>query len=114
MRGRSQGSNDKVDELIVFLTPFVRSLLERVEADEFTTTQFIEVMHLDPETELAYQQALAEWGESPDNARMVVHGQVIPAALRASGMVEWAGFAYGEDDPWAVPAIWKLKTSDDA
>ncbi len=82
---KRQISNDKVDELIVFLTPAIRSLLERVEADEFTTTQFIEVMHLDPQSELAYQQALVEWGEAPDHARMVIHGQVIPAAMRASG-----------------------------
>lgn len=108
MRERRQISNDKVDELIVFLTPFVRSLLERVEAEEFTTTQFIEVMHLDPQSELAYQQTLAEWGEDPDNARRVIHGQVIPAAMRASGKVEWLGFAYDEDDPWAVPAWWRL------
>ena len=46
MRERRQVSNDRVDELIVFLTPYVRSLLERAEADEFTTTQFIEVMHI--------------------------------------------------------------------
>ena len=49
MRERRQVSNDKVDELIVFLTAYIRSLLERVEADEFTTTQFVEVMHLDLE-----------------------------------------------------------------
>jgi len=110
MRERRQISSDKVDELIVFLTPHIRSLLERVEADEFTTTQFIEVMHLDPQSELAYQQAMTEWGENPDNARMVIHGQVIPAAMRASGMVEWIGFAHEEEDPWAVPAWWRLKT----
>jgi len=111
MREKRQISNDKVDELIVFLTPAIRSLLERVEADEFTTTQFIEVMHLDPQSELAYQQALVEWGEAPDHARMVVHGQVIPAAMRASGKVEWIGFAHGEEDPWAVPGLWRLLES---
>lgn len=110
MRDRRQISNDKVDDLILFLTPYFRSLLERVEADEFTTTQFIDVIHLDPETELAYQQALAEWGEDADNARLVIHGQVIPAAMRATGMVEWIGFAHDEEDPWAVPAWWRLKT----
>jgi hypothetical protein len=39
---------------------------------------------------------------------MVVHGQVIPAALRQSGLVEWIGFAHGEDDPYGVPARWRL------
>lgn len=111
MRERRQISNDKVDELIVFLTPYIGDLLDRVEADEFTTTQFIEVMQLDPQTELAYQQALAEWGENPNNSRMVVHGQVIPAAMRATGKVEWIGFAHEEEDPWAVPAWWRLKTA---
>ncbi len=111
MRDRRQISNDKVDDLIEFLTPFIRSLLERVEADEFTTTQFIEVMQLDPPTERAYQKALTDWGEAPDQAKLVIHGQVIPAAMRASGMVEWIGFAHGEDDPWAVPAWWRLKSA---
>lgn len=110
MRGHQQVSNDKVDELIVFLTPYIRSLLQRVEADEFTTTQFIEVMHQDPATEEAYQRALTEWGEIPHQAKMVIHGQVIPAAMRASDMVEWIGFAHGEADPYAVPAWWRLKT----
>lgn len=114
MRDRQQPSNDKVDDLIVYLTPFVRSLLERVEADEFTTTQFIEVMQLDPQAEAAYRHAMIEWGERPDNARMVIHGQVIPAALRASGKVEWLGFAHGESDPWAVPGLWRLLGSEDA
>jgi hypothetical protein len=111
MRERRQISNDKVDELIIFLTPFIRSLLERVEADEVTTTQFIEVMQLDPPTERAYHRALTDWGEAPDQSKLVIHGQVIPAAMRASGMVEWIGFAHGEDDPWAVPAWWRLKSS---
>jgi len=110
MRGRQQISNDKVDELIVYLTPYIRSLLQRVEADEFTTTQFIEVMHQDPATEQAYQHALTEWGELPRQSKMVIHGQVIPAAMRASDMVEWIGFAHEENDQWAVPAWWRLKT----
>lgn len=102
---------DNVDELIAFLTPVVRSLLLRIEGDEFTTTQFIEVMQLDPPSAAAYEQAIAMWGERPDQSRMVIHGQVIPAALRASGLVEWLGFAHGEDDPWAVPAWWRLLTA---
>jgi hypothetical protein len=111
MSERRQISNDKVDELIIFLTPVVRSLLERVEAEEFTTTQFIEVIHQDPQSELAYQEALAAWGEAPHQSKMVIHGQVIPAAMRASGKVEWVGFAHGEDDPWAVPGLWRLLDS---
>lgn len=110
MHGHGQISNDKVDELIVYLTPYVRSLLQRVEAEEFTTAQFIEVMHQDPESERAYQQALTQWGELPHQSKLVIHGQVIPAALRASDMVEWLGYAHGEEDPYAVPALWRLNT----
>ena len=62
-------------------------------------------------TRFGSDKALAEWGEDPDNARLVIHGQVIPAAMRASDMVEWIGFAHGEDDPWAVPAWWRLRSA---
>jgi hypothetical protein len=100
---------DAIDNLIEKMNRPVRSLLERLEGDEFTTGQFIELMLTDETGAAAYRQALADWGESESRAKMVIHGQVIPAALRNSGMVEWAGFAYGEDDPYAVPARWRVK-----
>jgi hypothetical protein len=43
---------------------------------------------------------------------MVVHGQVIPGILRRSNLVEWLGFAHGEDDPYAVPGRWRLLAVD--
>ena len=49
------------------------------------------------------------WGESEHYAKMVVHGQVIPAILRRSERLEWTGFAHGEDDPYGVPAWWRLR-----
>ena len=99
---------DRVEELIDALYPVVEDILRRLEGDEFTTVEFIEVMLSDPRAGAAYESALRRWGEGERYAKMVVHGQVIPAALRRSGLVEWAGFAYGEDDPYAVPARWRL------
>lgn len=99
---------DRVDALIDDLAPVVAAILGRLEGDEFTTGEFIEVMLSDPPAAAAYEQALERWGEGERYAKMVVHGQVIPAAMRRSGLVEWVGFAHGEEDPYAVPALWRL------
>jgi hypothetical protein len=101
---------DLVEELIVFLTPPLFDVLERLDADEFTTVQFIEVLQTDPDAKAAYDEALRRWGEDETYSKMVVHGQVIPTVLRRSDRVEWAGFAHGEPDPYAVPAWWRLKS----
>jgi hypothetical protein len=101
------GRPDLVEELIEFMTPTVVDILERVDADEFTTVQFIDVLQTDPAANEAYQEALRRWGEDEHYSKMVVHGQVIPMIMRRSGIVEWSGFAHGEDDPYAVPAWWK-------
>lgn len=98
-----------VDDLIAGIFPLVDDLLQRIDGDEFTTNDFIELLRSLPEGEVAYEQALTQWGESPHHARMVIHGQVIPGALRQSTHVEWSGFAYGEDDAFGVPAWWRLK-----
>jgi len=103
------GEADRVDELIAFLTPAVLDVLSRLEGDEFTTPQFIEVLLTDPDAKAAYEEALRRWGEDETHAKMVVHGQVIPTILRRSGIAEWAGYAYGEEDPYAVPAWWRLR-----
>jgi hypothetical protein len=99
---------DRVEALIDFLAPVVAGVVRRLEGEEFTTVEFIEVMLTDPVVAAAYEQALRRWGEGERYAKMVVHGQVIPVALRRSGLVEWVGFAHGEDDPYAVPARWRL------
>jgi len=99
---------DKVEALIVYVRPAVEDILARLEGDEFTTTQFIEVMLTDPAAAAAYREVLRRWGETERTAKMVVHGQVIPQALRRSSRVEWAGYAHGEEDPYAVPAWWRL------
>ena len=109
--GDTMGQHDRperVEELIDALSPVVEDILHRLEGDEFTTIEFIEVMLSDPPAATAYDLALHRWGEGERYAKMVVHGQVIPTALRRSGLVEWVGFAYGDEDPYAVPARWRL------
>jgi hypothetical protein len=101
---------DPIEELIALLTPVVAGILARIEGDaEFTTVQFIEVMLSDPEAAANYQYALERWGESEHYGKMVLHGQVIPAILRRDPRLEWIGYAHGEEDPYGVPAWWRLK-----
>jgi hypothetical protein len=83
------------------------ALLGRIDSDEFTTLQLIEVIPEDPPTSEAYATALALWPRNERLGKMIVHGQVIPQLLRESGVVEWAGFAHGEEDAYAVPAWWR-------
>jgi hypothetical protein len=104
---------DPIEELVVYLTPVVTGVLERLEGDEFTTAQFVEVLLSDPEAAVNYEAALKRWGESEHYAKMVVHGQVIPAILRRSPLVEWAGYAHGEEDEYAVPAWWRLRPASE-
>jgi hypothetical protein len=100
---------DRVDAIIEFLGPTIEEIVARLEGDEFTTVEFIELLRSDPRGNTAYEEALRRWGESERYAKMVIHGQVIPGILRRSDRLEWVGFAYGEDDPYAVPARWRLK-----
>lgn len=99
---------DRVDAITAFLAPTIDDILSRIEGDEFTTTEFIALLQSDPEANAAYLEALHLWGEGERSAKMVVHGQVIPGILRRSHLVEWLGFAHGQDDPYAVPGRWRL------
>ena len=99
---------DRVDAIIDFLQPAIDDILSRIEGDEFTTTEFIDLLQTDPDGNAAYHEALRRWGEGERYARMVIHGQVIPGILRRSARVEWLGFAHGVDDPYAVPARWGI------
>ena len=99
---------DRVDAITAFLAPTLDDILSRIEGDEFTTTEFIALVQSDPDANAAYQEALRRWGEGERSGKMVVHGQVIPGILRRSNLVEWIGFAHGEDDPYAVPGRWRL------
>jgi hypothetical protein len=101
-------TTDNVDDLIAFLAPYIDPIIERINVEEFTTVEFVGVMQQDPPTAAAYEETVARWHEGdPQLAKMVVHGQVIPQLLRRSPLVEWAGFAYGEQDAYAVPAWWR-------
>ena len=100
---------DRVDAIMEFLTPVIEDLLTRLEGDEFTTVDFIEVMRSDEAGEAAYLEAIRRWGESDQYAKMVLHGQAIPGVLRRSQRVEWLGFAHGVPDAYAVPANWRLR-----
>lgn len=97
-----------VDQLVDQIFPIVDDLLAQVDADEFTTSAFIELMLGVPGPSEAYQLALTAWGEGERESKMVIHGQIIPNALRRSTRVEWIGFAHGEADEFAVPAWWRL------
>ena len=103
---------DRVDAITAFIAPTIDGILSRIEGDEFTTTEFISLLESDPEANASYLEALRRWGEGDHAAKMVVHGQVIPGVLRRSNLVEWLGFAHGEDDPYAVPGRWRLVSVD--
>ncbi|MDQ3692569.1 MAG: hypothetical protein M3464_02930 [Chloroflexota bacterium] len=103
---------DRVDALIDLMAPAVDDILRRLEGDEFTTTEFIEVLRSDPAANAVYDEAIRIWGEGERYAKMVIHGQVIPGAMRRGGLVEWIGYAHGDDDPYAVPALWRLVAAE--
>lgn len=112
-RNHDTGPNGvTVDQLVDRIFPVIEDLLGQIAGDEFTTTDFIRLMQSVPATAEAYDQALVAWGEQERHSKMVIHGQVIPGALRRSNMVEWQGFAHGEADEYAVPAWWKLAPQD--
>lgn len=99
---------DRVDQLVERMAMPVLDLLSRIDAEAFSTVQFIDFMQTLPETKAAYDDAIRWWGENETGSKMVIHGQVIPAILRRSGQVEWAGYAHDEVDPYAVPAWWRM------
>lgn len=97
-----------VDQLIARIFPVVDELLGKLEGDEFTTADFIELLLSVDEGREAYEEATKLWGEQERPTKLVIHGQIVPGALRKSRHVEWAGYAHGEDDTYAVPAWWRL------
>ena len=100
---------DRVDELIDAMTPVISSFLDRLEPCEFTTTQFIEYLCSEPDGNAAYQDAVVRWGERNERmSKMVIHGQVIPGVLRRDRRLEWAGYVHGDEDPYAIPGLWRL------
>lgn len=101
---------DLVDSLMDFMAPAIDNVLARLEPGEFTTTEFIAFATAIPEVRDVYEEALRRWGEADEHmSKMVIHGQVIPGVLRRSPLIEWAGYAHGKPDPYAVPAWWRLR-----
>lgn len=103
------------------VAPAVALTLRRAPAGlRFTTNQFIRAMLEQPDGRAAYEATLGvlrghqSWGTL---AKQVLHGQIIPDLLRASGQVRFAGFAHdapaGDDDGMSVPSWWR-KLGDDA
>lgn len=112
--GPPPNAPDTVEQLVELMFPVIDGMLARIHgSDSFTTSQFIELMLSEPAGQAVYDEAIRRWGESERYSRMVIHGQVIPQALRRSGRVEWAGYAYGEPDDYAIPAWWKLTETTD-
>ena len=105
-----QEPTDPIEQLVEYLEPVLLEILARVDAEEFTTAQFIEILQTDPDGDVAYHEALRRWGENERYAKMVVHGQVIPLILRRSDRVEWAGYAHGEEDAYGVAAWWTVRS----
>ena len=104
---------ETIEQLVTFVEPYIDPIIERINVDEFTTMEFIQALNMDPAAAGVYQEALNRWPErDPHLAQLVMHGQVIPQVLRRSRLVEWAGYAYGEEDPYGVPAWWRKLASD--
>lgn len=97
-----------IDDLVEKMFPYIEDLLRRLDGDEFSTNELIDIMLQVPDTKAAYDAAGRSWGEPKRQTKMVLHGQIIPGVLRKSSLVEWVGFAYGEADDFAVPGIWRL------
>ncbi|CAN5510061.1 hypothetical protein BH24CHL1_BH24CHL1_19650 [soil metagenome] len=99
---------DPIEEVIEYMRPYIAPIIVRINVDEFTTSEFIQALNMDPESSAVYEEAIERWHENnAEAAKLVIHGQVIPQLLRRSGMVEWSGYAYGHEDPYGVPAWWK-------
>ncbi len=97
---------EPIIEATELLRPHIASVVRRVNVEEFTTVEFVEVMQMDEACQAAYALALDRWPESDETlAKMVIHGQIIPELLRATRLVEWAGYAHGEEDRVRRPRL---------
>lgn len=99
---------EPIAEATRLLKPCIASVASRINVDEFTTAEFVEACQQDTGCQGAYREAVKLWPEEDETlAKMVIHGQIIPELLRATGLVEWAGYAHGEADDYAIPAWWR-------
>jgi hypothetical protein len=95
------------------LVPQIEAALRRLTLPRFSTKRIVDEVLADPDGQVAYQAALAEYldtGTDDRMARLIVHGQVVPEILRHSGLVRFSGFIHGEtgeNDGYAVPSWWR-------
>lgn len=98
-------------ETYQILESAVEEAVQRMPTAQFSTKRLIDEIQLSSEGKAAYESALAAAGGGNDHmAHMIVHGQVIPGLLRASGRVRFAGFIHGEpseSDEFHVPSWWR-------
>lgn len=114
MPNQPSGYQQAMDAATQILAPYIDDILSRINVDEFTTLEFIGALQLDPAAKQAFERALQSWPENDERmSRMVIHGQVVPVLLRSSALVEWMGYAHGEEDPYGVPAWWRRLSTDD-
>lgn len=114
MQGHTGKDGVTVEDIAREMEEVINGLLQRIEGDMFTTTQFIELLRSVPEGEAVYDAAWRRWGEQEHASKMVIHGQAIPLILRRSRLVQWDGYAHDEQDDYAVPAWWKLVPAGNA
>ncbi|HVB63728.1 MAG TPA: hypothetical protein VNE17_03285 [Nitrolancea sp.] len=103
----SASKMDPIVQATEILRDCIAPVVRRINVDEFTTVEFVDVLQQDEAGRHAYDLAVLRWPQDETLAKMVVHGQIIPELLRMTGLVEWAGFAYDEEDPYAIPAWWR-------
>jgi hypothetical protein len=95
------------------LGPVIDQAIDNASARRFSTKGLIDLVRTTPDGASAYESALEaiiQEAGSDHMARMVIHGQVVPALLRRSRRVQFAGFIHGnpkEDDGYAVPSWWR-------
>lgn len=107
-KGSSKVGHDPGGAAAAALRPHIADIIRRINVDEFTTLEFIQALQMDPAGKQAFERALAIIPETDEaRARMILHGQIVPDLLRETGLVEWAGYAYGHEDPYGVPAWWR-------
>jgi hypothetical protein len=104
-------AHDPAERAAGFLEPYVNEVVDSLP-DEFTTLQYLQAFRETDERLVAYEAALAAYGDDRRLALSSVHGLIAPRLLRQSRRVEWLGFAGGmsdESDGFHVPSRWRKR-----
>lgn len=106
-----QSGSDPATRAEAFLAPYFEAVVDSLP-DEFTTLQYLMAFRETDESLVAYEAALAVWGDDRRIALASVHGLVAPRLLRQSRRIEWLGFAGGmsdDSDGFHVPSRWRKR-----